>query len=109
MEIGRYALGKLMQFRIEQEVSQLRLSDQNYLQKLMLICIYVGQHSKMFERLGSQVLGLVDDQDGAPACGVLAIQKVFQLFEKARITSFKRLPQGHQDPLQQFFASLRSI
>ncbi len=51
------------ELRRAKHVPQLRLTDEDNLQELLLICVNVRLHSKLFECVKSQVLRLVDDQD----------------------------------------------
>src|SRR6185312_10672097 len=74
MEIGRDALGELMQARGEQQFAQLRLSDEDQLQDLKFVSVDIGNHSQVFERFRREILRLVDDQDGSPSIGKLAVK-----------------------------------
>src|SRR6185503_2327149 len=98
-----------MQLRRQEQVAQLRLADQNQLQDLELVGIDIGNHAQMFERLRLEILRLIDDQYGPSSIGELTIQKILQLLEKIRIITIERLPERHQDPLQQFLPPLRGV
>jgi len=61
VKVRRNSLCKLEKLRRAKHVLQLRLANENNLQELLLIGIYVRQHSKLFKRLHTQVLRLVDN------------------------------------------------
>ena len=66
----RHALGQLAQVRSRQVVGQLGLADQDDLKQLLLRRLQIGQETDLLQHARAQVLGLVDDQHGAPAARV---------------------------------------
>ena len=67
---ARDALCQLPQFRLVEQVAQLRLPDQDDLQQLRGRRLEVREQPHLFERLRAQVLRLVHDQHDATAAGV---------------------------------------
>ena len=82
VEAGRDPLGKLAQRRIEHHFAQFGLADEHKLDDLVLAGVDVGQHPKLFEAFGREVLRLVEDQHDAAARGVFVDQVVLELLEK---------------------------
>ena len=88
------------------QVAQLRLADQHQLDQLVLVGVDVGEHPELLERLGREVLRLVEDQHGAPAGGVFLDQEVLELGEELHVAGvgLGRHPERHQHPVQELAA-----
>ena len=60
-------LPKLAEVVLVQAVAQLRLAEQNDLEKLACVCFQVGKETNLLQQGRTKVLGFVDDQDGVAA------------------------------------------
>ncbi len=76
MKIDGNALRELAQFGAAQLRAQLGLTDEQNLENQILVRIDVRQQSQLFEHLDRQVLRFVENQQGAPAFGVLAYERI---------------------------------
>ncbi len=59
------SLCQLAQLLALQGFTKLRLADQKYLQQLVGVGFQIGEHANLLQHIGSQVLCLVDHQNGA--------------------------------------------
>jgi hypothetical protein len=93
-EGGRH-VPRLAQLRSIEQTHQLRLTDEDDLQQLLLRRLQVRQQADLLEDLRAEVLRLVDDQHGAPPAGMrlqqVTVDRVDQHFEA-------RGPVGIRDP-----------
>ena len=75
-----HALRKLSQVIARERVTELGLADQQDLQQLFGVRLEVRQQANLLQEFRIEVLGLIDDQDGAPTalvCGQqMAVQRV---------------------------------
>ena len=64
---GDHPLAQLHHLRALHDGAELRLAHQEALQQRVVLELEVGEHAQLLDRLGREVLGLVDDQQGALA------------------------------------------
>ena len=72
------ALAELLHFRTLQDFPEFRLAHQEALQQRLVSELEIGQHAKLFDGLGREVLRLVDDQQATLSLTGLTQQKGFE-------------------------------
>ena len=83
MVIGHDPLGKSLQIGLIQQVPELRASNEDELKYQLLSGVDVREHPQLIDLLRLQVLSLVDDQNGLPACLILVYNELLQRMEPA--------------------------
>ncbi len=100
------ALGKLTQIVAIQQLTQLRLADQDDLQKLLRGSFQIGEQAHLFEHVRGEILRLIDDDDDAPPLGMRRQQPVVEgvdhLFHAVAVRGLDRQPQFLADRQQEF-------
>ena len=71
-----------------EQITQFRLSDENYLQQFLFGRLEVGQQSDLLKNSRREILRLVDYENGAPALRVCAKQVLIQRISQRFNTAF---------------------
>src|SRR5262245_21545320 len=74
--VNRDPLGELDQARVAKSLAELRLSDEDELQNLVLVGVQIGEQAQLLEGWDAHVLRLVDQKNGAFALRVLRDHEV---------------------------------
>jgi len=101
--IGRgYPLAQLLELGALHQQAQLGLAHQKALQEPLVAELEVGQHAQFFDRAAREILGFVDDQQGALALRHERHEERFELGEQLRLVDrLRRQSERHGDGMQQ--------
>ena len=77
MVVDRDPLDELPQLGALEEDAQLGLAHEDDLQEVIGLGVHIGEHAQLLQRLGREILGLVDDQRHPAALGI-ALDQVIQ-------------------------------
>jgi hypothetical protein len=98
---GDHALAQLLHAGAVQGGAELRLAEQEGLQQRLVVGLEVRQHAQFFHRARRQVLGFVDDQQGALALVVDIAQELLQARQQVGLArAFVRQAEGRDHHAQ---------
>ena len=90
---GRDALGQLSQHGLTQQLLQLGLTNQHHLQQLGLVGLQIGQQAQLLQHIRSQMLSLVDEQQGLATGMVVGNKEVAEQIEELLDAIFRLINQ----------------
>src|SRR5258706_14066868 len=91
------ALAELAQAPVVQLVSQLRLAEEDDLQELALVGLEIREQADLLQKLGAQILGLVDEQDDVLAGGELVEEEPVERLQTLHPVVLGRNPELRED------------